>query len=519
MIANHFVPEDTLLIRTLATLALWAALCGLSSAAGAAQPDEIIVKYHTSSRIADHGEVARRTGRHLEVVRLEDLGSSEAEDARASRLREKIRQIRRDRNVLYAEPNFRGRFEQVLSPVPNDPGYSSQWWLPTVGDREIWALGRGAGVVVAVIDTGVDLNHPDLVSNLLPNGYNFGDGNAIPLDIAGHGTRIAGIIAARQNNGAGVSGLAPDARILPLKINVGGQNTFSSDRLASAIAYAVEQGASIINLSLTVDQQTQTVQDAIQSALDRGIIVVAAAGNNGGPVEFPATMPGVFAVAASDQSSRLSGSSNWGPEILVAAPGSNILSTSLGGGIAAAIPGGTSFAAPMVSATIADMLSINAALSRDVLASQLRETAVSIVDGKFTFGILHAGAAGISLVPHLHLSNQQFSATDSVAVGFSMPPTGIAVDVYVAVATPAGTFSLRPDGSWAPAEGNGYSSIATGYRSDRTASGLLFGSSARFPPLGLDGFPPGSYTWGVAMFATSSGRLVGDVITSTMQLH
>ena len=457
-------------------------------------------------------------GNHLEVVKLEDAGDNESEDSKSYRLWQMIRQIRLDGNVLYAEPNFRGRFEETLPAVPNDPGYSSQWWLPAVGDREMWALGRGTGVIVAVIDSGVDLDHPDLMRNLLPNGYNFGDGNTIPHDVSGHGTRVAGIIAARQNNALGVSGLAPEARILSIKINVGGQNTFSSDRLANAIAYAVEQGCKIINLSLTVDQQTQTVQDAIQSALDKGIIVVAAAGNIGGAVEFPATMPGVFAVAATDQSRRLSGSSNWGPEILVAAPGSNVVSTALGGGIAAANPGGTSFAAPVVTATIADMLSINPALPVEVVARQLRETASTIVDGNYTFGNIDAGAAGNSLVPHLRLSKQQFSATDSVAVNFSMPPTGTAVDIYVAVATPMGSYSLRPDGNWAAVSEIGYVAIATGYRSDKNLSGVLFGNSALFPPIDLNGLPAGSYTWAIAIVTTSGGRLVGDAMTSTIQL-
>lgn len=507
------------LIRSLGTLLLMAGLCGNSNAARAPLPDEIIVKYQSSDRLADHGTVTRRMGNHLEVVTLEDAGDTEPEDSRASRLWQKIRQIRLDGNVVYAEPNFHGRFEATLPAVPNDAGYSSQWWLPAVGDREMWALGRGAGVVVAVIDTGVDLDHPDLKPNLMPNGYNFGDGNTIPHDVAGHGTRVAGIIAARQNNAVGVSGLAPEARILPIKINVGGQNTFSSDKLANAIAYAVEQGSKIINLSLTVDQQTQTVQDAIQSALDKGIVVVAAAGNNGGAVEFPATMPGVFAVAATDQSRRLSGSSNWGPEVIVAAPGSNVLSTILGGGMAAANPGGTSFAAPVVTAAVADMLSINPALPVDVIARQLRETASVIVEGKYTFGNLDAGAAGNSLVPHLQPSKQLFSATDSLAVDYSLPPTGTAMDIFVAVVTPIGGFSLRPDGSWVPVSGNGYLALATGYRSDKKTSGMLFGSAALFPPIDLNGLPTGSYTWAIALQATSSGRLVGDVTTSTMELR
>lgn len=498
---------------------LFAGFVNAANSAESSPPDEIIIRYRTADRHADHGKVARRLGNHAEVVKLEASWYDEPADAKSQRLRQKIRQIQLDPDVLYAEPNFRGRFEETLPAIPNDPSYVSQWWLPAVGDRELWALGRGAGVVVAVIDTGVDLAHPDLVHNLLPGGYNFGDGNDRPQDVLGHGTKVAGIIAARQNNSIGVSGLAPEAAILPIKINVAGQNSFSSDQLAKAIAYAVDQGAKIINLSLTVDEQTQTVQEAIQAALNRGVMVVAAAGNNGGPVEFPATMPGVFAVAATDQSRRLASQSNFGPEILVAAPGVNVLSTSLGGGFGASIPGGTSFAAPVVTAAIADLLSINPALPPSLLSKQLRDTATAIVDAKPGFGILHAGGAGNSVMPRLQLSKQQVSAGDSVSVDLSLPPTGGAVDIYVAAATPAGMLSLGSNGSWTPATGSGFQPLLTGYRNDKSLSGALFGNNGAFPAVELRGLPAGPYSWAVAMFATATGRLLGDVITTPMELH
>ena len=509
------------MIRLIAALVFLTGLCGLSNAAPQL-PDEIIVKYRSSDRLADHGKVVRRLGKHGDVVKLDDADQPESENSRAHRLWQRVDQIRLDGNVLYAEPNFLGHFDETLLAVPNDADYSSQWWLPAVGDREMWALGRGADVIVAVIDSGVDLTHPDLMLNLLPNGYNFGDGNAIPQDLLGHGTRVAGIIAARQNNGLGVSGLAPEAKILPIKINVGAQNTFSSDRLASAIAYAVSQGAKIVNLSQTVSQETETVRHAIQAALDAGVVVVAAAGNvaigkNGGAVEFPGNMPGVLGVAATDQSSQLASWSNSGPEILVAAPGASILSTDLDGKYAAA--NGTSYAAPIVAATIADMLSINPALSAEVVSRQLRVTAAAIGAGKYTFGNLDAGATGNSLVPHLQLNKQHFSAVDSIAVNFSLPPTGTAVDVYIAVGTPLGSFSLLPGGNWVPVSQNGYQPIAAGYRNEASLSGSLFGSAAPFPPINLDGFPKGSYTWAIALLARSTGLPIGSVMTSTMQLR
>ncbi len=522
--ANPFTKRGMAYIMNISRymgLALLILLSLMSLPLGAAEirvPDEIIVKYKTLNRFADHGAIARRVNRHTEVVRVAGGHFQAARRSKWADIQEQIAAIKQDPNVLYAEPNYLGHFAETVPPPPNDPSYASQWWLPVVGDRALWALGRGNGVVVAVIDTGVDLSHPDLVPNLLSNGYNFGDGNAIPQDQLGHGTHVAGIIAAAQNNSQGVSGLAPAAKILPIKINPGALGTFTSDRLGSAIAYAVSQGAKIINLSLTVDQQTQTVQDALQAALNAGVTVVAAAGNLGGVVEFPATMPGVIGVAATDQSGKLAGYSNFGPEITIAAPGSSIYSIVLGGSYG---PGadGTSFAAPIVSAALADVVSINPSLPASQFAAYLRSSAKAISGGAYPFGVLDAGATGNSLVPHLVLSKQQFSAQESFAMNFVLPPTGDAMNIYVAVQTPLGEYALHSDGSWTAVTPSGYVPIALGYRSGATLSGTLFGSGGVFGAISLAGLPTGAYTWRTALVNTVSGSVVGDVIVTPMILQ
>lgn len=478
-------------------------------------PDEIIIKYRSDNRFSDHGRVLRRPARHMEVVRADDGAFQSIQASKQDRLWQKIQRIQRDGNVLYAEPNYLGRFEEVVPPVPDDPSYSSQWWLPAIGDRAMWALGRGEGVTVAIVDTGVDLVHPDLQSSLL-SGYNFGDGNAIPQDVLGHGTQVAGIVAASQNNQIGISGLAPEAKLLPLKINVSGSSTFTSDRLASAIDYAVSHGAKVINLSLTVDQDTLTVQAAIQSALDAGVIVVAAAGNQAGAVEFPATMPGVIGVAATDQLNALASFSNVGPEITVAAPGVSVYTTALGGGYVGA--SGTSFSAPVVSAAVADMLSINPYLPASGFSQYLAANVVPVAGGGYAFGVLDAGMSGNSLVPHLQLNQQQFSALDSVSVDYVLPPTGGAIDVFVAVKTPLGEVSLLPDGGWVEVSQAGYVPIALGYQNAGTASGTLFGTGGPFASISLSGLPPGEYVWRTAIFNSATHRIIGDVIDSTMQL-
>lgn len=494
---------------------LWASPVGRESGAARA-PDEIIVKYKSLNRFAGHGQVLRRMGRHTEVVRHDGGKSKVAGSDRWAALQEKIRKIRKDPNVLYAEPNYLGRFEETVPPAPNDPSYASQWWLPAVGDGAMWALGRGDGVVVAVIDTGVDLSHPDLAANLLTNGYNFGDDNATPQDQMGHGTRVAGIIGAQQNNGLGVSGLAPATKILPIKINPGAQGTFTSDRLASALDYAVAKGTKIINLSLTVDNQTQTVKDAIQAALDAGVVVVAATGNEGGVVAFPANMPGVIGVAAIDQDNKLASFSNTGAEVTVAAPGVSIYSTGLNGGYGSS--SGTSFAAPIISAVLADVLSINPSLPPSGFAQYLRENAKSMVGGTYTYGIVDAGKTANSLVPHLLLGKQQFSSLESLPITYTLPPTGGAVDIFVAVQTPIGEYALKPDGHWAQVAQTGYVPLAVGFSSATALSGTLFGSGGIFASYPLAGLPAGAYTLRTALVGSASHKIIGDVITTTVSL-
>jgi subtilisin family serine protease len=500
-------------------VATWLVLWSVPAMAGeVTPPDEVIVKYRSDASVTSHGKALRKIGRSTEVLRIDDPDWSNLPHAKKwERLRTRLEQLKQDPNVLYAEPNYRGHFEEVVPvSVPNDTSYGSQWWLPAVGDRTMWAVGAGTGVVVAVVDSGVDMSHPDLVANLLSNGYNFGDGNANPQDYLGHGTAVAGVIAAAQNNGIGVSGLAPGAKLLPIKVSVGFDSSFTSDVLALGIDYAVSQGARVINLSLTVPA-TQTVQDAIQRALNQGVVVVAAAGNDSGAVAFPANMAGVVAVAATDETANLLSTSNWGPEITVAAPGSNIYTTDINGMYRSLT--GTSIAAPVVSAAVADIMSLNPSLPVASMPQYLREYAGPIGGGSYTFGVLDAGKVGANLVPVINLPKQQFSQGETLSVSYALPPTGGTMDIYVAVQTPSGEFFLRPDGTWGAVAQEGYLPIATGYQNAARASGVLFGSGGLFSAITLVGLPLGAYNWRVGYVDSLSGRLIGTVVSSMMQLQ
>jgi subtilisin family serine protease len=304
-----------------------------------------------------------------------------------------------------------------------DPMLADQWALATpsaIGAREAWSQSTGAGVVVAVLDTGVQLDHPDLAANIWTNpgeiagngidddkdgivddvhGANMFDGTNHVDDDNGHGTHNAGIIAARQDNGIGGSGIAPDAKIMPVKIldsNMGG----NTDLLAAGIRYAVDRGAKIINTSVNTDSQTETVDAAIAYAAARGAIIVASAGNQGRDIDlkpsYPAssTSPAVFSVAAEAEEGSLWDLSNTGLlSVDIAAPGKYIVSTALGSGYQSRT--GTSAAAPFVAGSLALLSAARPDLPMSALRAALTDSSkrTSLLSSLLGGGALDVGAA------------------------------------------------------------------------------------------------------------------------------
>ena len=186
---------------------------------------------------------------------------------------------------------------------PDDPRFNEQRYLPAINVPEAWDKSLGNGIVIGLVDSGVDLDHEDLADNILPGGGISGMMMMIPSDELGHGTQVCGIMAAVQNNGLGISGVAPECKILPLKISQGSTDMFTDETVAEAIIYAADNGAAIINLSLgwNDDEDHKMVTDAITYAAEKGVTLVAAAGNRYGPVWFPARLEKVLAVSAIDE--------------------------------------------------------------------------------------------------------------------------------------------------------------------------------------------------------------------------
>jgi len=211
---------------------------------------------------------------------------------------------------------------------PNDPAYKFQWHMDQIHMPRAWMLARGQGVTVAVIDTGVAFEDhgdfyrvPDLQGTEMTRGYDFVDDDEHPNDQHGHGTHVSGTIAQTTDNGVGVTGVAPSARIMPLRV-LDARGYGSWGDIADAIRYAADNGADVINMSLGGGSGSKVITDAIRHAHEQGVVVVCAAGNTGrGKVEYPARAPFSIAVSATRYDETVTFYSSYGDDLDVAAPG------------------------------------------------------------------------------------------------------------------------------------------------------------------------------------------------------
>ena len=235
-----------------------------------------------------------------------------------------LEKIRRHPAVEAAEPlkTYQATF------IPNDPLFSKQWNLRQIQMPKAWELSRGKGVVVAVLDTGIAyadyqgfLQVPDLKGSKFVKGYNFVNDDEHPNDDHGHGTHVAGTIAQATNNNEGVAGIAFEAALMPIKVLDHAGIGVSAD-IADGIRFAADHGANVINMSLGGGGYSKVIDKAIAYARNKGVTVVAAAGNNGmGQVAYPAAYAGVVAVSAVGPSGKRAPYSSFGKQLDIAAPG------------------------------------------------------------------------------------------------------------------------------------------------------------------------------------------------------
>jgi len=306
-----------------------------------------------------------------------------------------IRRIQKPRNIDVIRPITKIKvgndyriddLSQTNDIAANDPGVKSQWAVSYTNTNHVWPLVEQKDTVyVAVVDSGVDYTHPDLKNRVdLEKGYDFINDDSDPMDDNGHGTHVSGIIAAEMNNGEGIVGVVGtlDVSIIPIKV-LDAEGQGQSDIVAKGIEYAVDQGANIINLSLGSPGEDVDIANAIRYAIEKGVFVVAAAGNDNQNSDSytPSGLDNVYTVGAVNQLKTKARFSNYGNSVEVAAPGVKILSTVLENQYEAW--DGTSMAAPVVSGIASIMLAQKPDISVAELAAILNESAEDILeDGK-----------------------------------------------------------------------------------------------------------------------------------------
>lgn len=330
-----------------------------------------------------------------------------------------LQTLRSNPAVLYAEPNYIVRLKlpanepqapqgPVAAAKPNDPMFDKQYHHKNIDTLKGWSIEQGkADMILAIVDTGVDLKHPDLAAKLLP-GYNTVDDSPIVEDGNGHGTHCAGIAAALTNNGVGVAGVAPNVKILPVQVlSKEGSGSYAS--VAGGIIWAADHGAKVISMSLGGSQSSPVITEAVKYAISKDALLVAAMGNDGaGPngdrpiIGYPAAEAGVMAVSASDSADKRARFSQVGKWNSVIAPGVDILATfptyaTDMPGIGYGAISGTSMATPAVAGLAALVRSKFPQLNQAQVKSHIEATSDDLgapgYDIQFGFGRINVGKA------------------------------------------------------------------------------------------------------------------------------
>jgi serine protease len=468
-------------------------------------PDTLLVRFrHGVSGVRRNGVLAAHGLRPARAVGRTGFAVVETRGRSATQLRDALR---RDPSVAEVELNHvRRAFVE-----PNDLLFGKggqKHYLRLVRMPTAWDAATGSPQTIAIVDTGVDSDHPDLAGRVLP-GRDFVNGDLDASDDEGHGTMVAGFAAAAGNNGKGAAGAAWNARILPVKVlNTGGSG--SDADIAAGITWAVDQGADIINLSLGGPGESDVLRAAIEYATAQDVVVVAAAGNDGFPEpSYPAAFAGVVAVGATDWSGNVVWWSNYGSWVDLVAPGYEVWSTASAPGAVESYEAGygTSFSAPLVAGVGALVRAKNPGWSQqrvgDELTGSARDAGPRGRDDFYGHGLLDAAAAlgaakapplrapaGDSLEPNGAI-DRATPLTDPFFTSATISPQGD-VDWFAKDVTGPGTIRLQIESSWAEP-----------YAEAMFPAAQAFGS--RLQPLGKPIRGISTNTW-VTIDAPAAGR-------------
>jgi thermitase len=286
--------------------------------------DQILVKFKDGVSSAAIGRIHAANGASV-IGKIDRLGVQILK-VPAGKVAESVQSYRKNSAVDYAEPDHIA----IAYGVPNDTYYGQQWGMTQINAPDAWGVTMGSGsIMIAILDTGVDLDHQDLASKIV-SSKNFSSSNTVD-DKYGHGTHVAGIAAAVTNNGMGVAGVGYNCSIMNVKV-LGDTGSGSYSGIISGIIWAADNGAKVINMSLGGSSGSTTLESAVDYAWSKGVVVVAAAGNSGATdPSYPAYYANCIAVAATDANDAKASFSNYhssnNPWVDVAAPGVNIYST------------------------------------------------------------------------------------------------------------------------------------------------------------------------------------------------
>jgi subtilisin family serine protease len=314
-----------------------------------------------------------------------------------------------------------------LSQTPDDPYFPNQWHHTVVETPAAWDVATGAGVTIAILDTGVDGTHPDLAARMV-SGWNTYEGNSNSSDVYGHGTKVAGTSVAIGNNALGVTGMAPNSLIMPIRISAL-DGTASYSAAANGLTWAADHGARVANISYVMNGSL-TVQNAAQYLKNKGGLTVNSAGNYG-VLDSTSANDTMITVSATDGSDNRTSWSSFGPYVDLSAPGAGIYTTTVGGGYAAV--SGTSFSSPLTAGVIALMMSANPSLSPAQLTSILFSTARDIGDAGWDQYYGHGRVNAAAAVQAAKAASTNVRDTDAPSVSISEPTGGATLSGVVSV--------------------------------------------------------------------------------------
>lgn len=403
------------------------------------EPVSIIVEYKTENQTLREDIQKNSFGKKANRIKRINKKLDSIEFSNASAAYNAISKLNSDPNVSFAEIDQK---RELMGVNPNDALFSYQWGHNFVEATTAWeavSYQQGNPIVVAVIDTGVDSNHPDLAGKVI-SGYNAVNGSTNTTDVNGHGTFVSGIVAASSNNGIGVSGVTGkfDVVVMPIKVLNDSTGLILSSYLISAVEYAITMNVDVINMSLGGTNYSTLERNAMKNAKNAGITLVASSGNNHNTtINYPASYEDVISVASHTSDGSRSEFSNYNAYVDITAPGSNITSTSKNNTYASS--NGTSFSSPYVAGIAAMIIAVAPSKTPEQVTNILTSSAVkpsgqSGRSDQFGHGYANAPAA-------LRLAlNLDFSAT-SISLSYDKVYLGSGISSFIIDAVPSPSYN------------------------------------------------------------------------------